>query len=58
MDILGAHWPKRVCEPLKEKGCELAYLLAYLPDYDPMKKRSSRSRISFAPLRPGPRKLG
>jgi hypothetical protein len=47
MDTLGAHRPKRVCELIEERGCELAYLLAYSPDYDPMKKRSSRSRIPF-----------
>ena len=38
MDNLGAHRPKRVGELIEERGCELVYLLAYSPDYNPIEE--------------------
>ena len=38
MDNLGAHRPKRVRELIEEKGCELIYLPAYSPDYNPIEE--------------------
>jgi DDE superfamily endonuclease len=35
MDNLGAHRPKRVRDLIEERGCELFYLPAYSPDYNP-----------------------
>jgi hypothetical protein len=32
MDSLPAHKPKRVREPIEERGCELLYLPSYSPD--------------------------
>src|SRR5215207_3084980 len=49
MDNLGAHRPKRIRELIEQQGCELLYLPAYSPDYNPIERRPSpRSRISFA----------
>ncbi|MDQ5828257.1 MAG: IS630 family transposase [Chloroflexota bacterium] len=36
MDNLGAHRPKRLRELIEERGCELVYLPAYSPDYNPI----------------------
>jgi transposase len=36
IDNRGAHRPKRVGELIEERGCELVYLLAYSPDYNPI----------------------
>ena len=38
MDNLGAHRPKRIRELIKERGCELLYLPAYSPDYNPIEE--------------------
>jgi transposase len=38
MDNLGAHRPKRIGESIEQQGCELVYLPAYLPDYDPIEE--------------------
>jgi transposase len=38
MDNLGAHRPKRVRELIEERGCELLYLPAYSPDYNPIEE--------------------
>src|SRR5215218_7918295 len=38
IDNLGAHRPKRVGELIEERGCELVYLLAYSPDYNPIEE--------------------
>jgi transposase len=35
---LGAHRPKRVRELIEERGCELVYLPAYSPDYNPIEE--------------------
>ena len=35
MDNLGAHRPKRIEELIEHRGCELLYLPAYSPDYNP-----------------------
>ena len=57
MDNLGAHRPKRVRELIEGRGCELVYLPAYSPDYNPIvKRRLPRSRTSYARLRPGPKR--
>jgi transposase len=38
MDNLGAHRPKRIRELIEQRGCELLYLPAYSPDYDPIEE--------------------
>jgi transposase len=38
MDNLGAHRPKRIRELIEQQGCELLYLPAYSPDYNPIEK--------------------
>jgi transposase len=38
MDNLGAHRPTRVRELIEEAGCELMYLPAYSPDYNPIEE--------------------
>jgi transposase len=42
MDNLGAHKPKRVRELIKGRGCELLYLAAYSPDYNPIEEAFSK----------------
>jgi transposase len=42
MDNLGAHRPKRVRELIEEAGCELLYLPAYSPDYNPIEEAFSK----------------
>ena len=42
MDNLGAHKPKRVREVIEERGCELLYLPAYSPDYNPIEEAFSK----------------
>lgn len=38
MDNLGAHRPKRIRELIEGVGCELLYLPAYSPDYNPIEE--------------------
>ena len=38
MDNLGAHRPKRIRELIEQQGCELFYLPAYSPDYNPIEE--------------------
>ena len=38
MDNLGAHRPKRIRELIEQQGCELLYLPAYSPDYNPLEE--------------------
>jgi transposase len=38
MDNLGAHRPKRIRELIEQHGCELLYLPAYPPDYNPIEE--------------------
>jgi transposase len=38
MDNLGAHRPKRIRESIEQQGCELLYLPAYSPDYNPIEE--------------------
>ncbi len=38
MDNLGAHRPARIGELIEERGCELLYLPAYSPDYNPIEE--------------------
>lgn len=38
MDNLGAHRPRRIRELIEERGCELLYLPAYSPDYNPIEE--------------------
>src|SRR5215207_5060808 len=42
MDNLGAHTPKRVRELVEGKGCQLLYLPAYSPDYNPIEEAFSK----------------
>lgn len=38
MDNLAAHKPTRVRELIEERGCELIYLPAYSPDFNPIEE--------------------
>jgi transposase len=38
MDNLGAHRPKGIRELIEQRGCELVYLPAYSPDYNPIEE--------------------
>jgi transposase len=38
MDNLGAHRPKKIGELIEQQGCELLYLPAYSPDYNPIEE--------------------
>ena len=38
MDNLGAHRPKRIRELIEQQGCDLLYLPAYCPDYNPIEE--------------------
>ena len=38
MDNLGAHRPKRIRELIEQQGCDLLYLPAYSPDYNPIEE--------------------
>src|SRR5215211_6578943 len=38
MDDLVAHRPKRIRELIEQQGCELLYLPAYSPDYNPIEE--------------------
>ena len=38
MDNLETHRPKRVRELIEQRGCELIYLPAYSPDYNPIEE--------------------
>ena len=38
MDNLSAHKPARVREPIESRGCELIYLPAYSPDFNPIEE--------------------
>jgi transposase len=38
MDNLSAHRPKRIRELIEQQGCELVYLPAYSPDYNPIEE--------------------
>jgi transposase len=42
MDNLGAHRPKRIRELIEQRGCELLYLPAYSPDYNPIEEAFSK----------------
>jgi transposase len=42
IDNLPAHKPKRVRELIEEKGCELIYLPAYSPDFNPIEEAFSK----------------
>ena len=42
MDNLPAHKPARVRELIEERGCELIYLPAYSPDFDPIEEAFSK----------------
>jgi transposase len=42
MDNLSAHKPKRIRELIEQQGCELLYLPAYSPDYNPIEEAFSK----------------
>jgi transposase len=42
MDNLAAHKPKRVRELIESRDCELLYLPAYSPDYNPIEEAFSK----------------
>ena len=50
MDNLGAHKPQRVRELIEERGCELLYLPAYSPDYNPIEIDQPQCTCEASPL--------
>ena len=42
MDNLSAHKPARVSQLIEERGCELIYLPAYSPDFNPIEEAFSK----------------
>jgi transposase len=44
MDNLGAHKPKRVKGLIEDRGCQLLYLPAYSPDYNPIEGAFSKTK--------------
>jgi transposase len=42
MDNLSAHRPRRIRELIGQQGCELLYLPAYSPDYNPIEEAFSK----------------
>jgi transposase len=42
MDNLGAHRPRRISSLIEERDCELVYLPAYSPDYNPIEEAFSK----------------
>jgi len=42
MDDLPAHRPRRIRELIEQQGCELLYLPAYSPDYEPVEEAFSK----------------
>ena len=44
MDNLGAHKPRRIRELIEGQGCELLYLPAYSPDYNPIEQAFAKVR--------------
>jgi transposase len=42
MDNLSAHKPRRIRELIEQQGCELLYLPAYSPDYNPIEEAFSK----------------
>jgi transposase len=48
MDNPEAHRPKRIGELIEQQGCELLYLLAYFPYYNPVEEAFSKARVSVA----------
>ncbi len=58
MDILSAHKPARVRELIESRDCELTYLPAYSPDFNPIEEAfSPRSRVCCAKQEPARRTL-
>jgi transposase len=44
MDNLGAHRPRRIRELIEGRGCELLYLPAYSPDYNPIEEAFAKMK--------------
>jgi transposase len=59
MDNLSAHRPKRIRELIEQQGCELLYLPAYSPDYNPIEEEALAKikNLLFARPQPGAKKL-
>ncbi len=45
MDNLSAHKPARVRELIEQQGCELIYLPAYSPDFNPIEEAFSKLKV-------------
>jgi hypothetical protein len=54
MDNLGAHRPKRIRELIEGHGCELLYLPAYSPDYNPIEEAFAKIKNLTCCARPRP----
>jgi transposase len=58
MDNLGAHKPTRVRELIEDRGCQLLYLPAYSPDYNPIEEAFSKVKgVCYVRLEPGHERL-
>jgi transposase len=57
MDNLGAHRSRRIRELIEQQGCELLYLPAYSPDYNPIEEAFAKIKIWCAKPRPGAKRL-
>src|SRR5215210_5626338 len=53
MDNLGAHRPKRIGQLIERQGCELLYLPAYSPDYNPIEEAFAKLKNCSARPQPG-----
>ena len=58
VDNLGAHRPKRIRGPIEQQGCELVYLPANSPDYNPIEEAFAKIKnLLRKEPRPGARRF-
>ena len=57
MDNLSAHKPARVRELIEERGCELIYLPAYSPDFNPIEEAFAKIKGMVRQQEPARRTL-
>jgi transposase len=58
MDNLGARRPKRIRELIEQQGCELLYLPAYSPDYNPIEEAFAKVKnLLLRKAQPGAKRL-
>jgi transposase len=58
MDDLGANRPKRIRKSIEQHDCELIYLPAYSPEYNPIEEAFAKIKnLLSARPRPGAKRL-